>query len=388
MMKQLVNILKRPLFSIVFLCLAIISLAACGSYGSNGPGAPSTATTAPFKVTGVDLVVSPNSIAGKACGSSVSFTYTATFHIAANSPGGTIQFMYTVNNGRGSTNASVNVGAGKTTATYTFTSSGTLPSDHTYPGIAEVVVNSPNAVNSPQVKPAGSCTTGSAFQVTGVDLAVSPNSIAGKACGSAVTFTYTATFHIAANSPGGTIQFMYTVNNGRGSTNASVNVGAGKTIATYTFTSSGTLPPDHTYPGIAEVVVNSPNAINSPQVQPAGSCTSVSGFQVTSIDMAVSPASIVGMACGTHITVTYTATFHIAANSPGGTLQFMYTVNNGRGSTNASVKVGAGKTIATYSFTWSGNLPADHTYPGRGGVMLSSPNVVNSPLVQPTGMCS
>lgn len=388
MMKQLVNILKRPLFSIVFLCLAIISLAACGSYGSNGPGAPSTATTAPFKVTGVDLAVSPNSIAGKACGSSVSFTYTATFHIAANSPGGTIQFMYTVNNGRGSTNASVNVGAGKTTATYTFTSSGTLPSDHTYPGIAEVVVNSPNAVNSPQVQPAGTCTVGAAFQVTSVDLAVSPNSIAGKACGSQVSFTYTTTFHIAANSPGGTIQFMYTVNNGRGSTNASVKVGAGKTIATYTFTSSGTLPPDHTYPGIAEVVVNSPNAINSPQVQPAGSCTPVSGFQVTSIDMAVSPANISGMACGTHVTVTYTATFHIAANSPGGTLKFMYTVNNGRGSTNASVPVGAGKTIATYSFTWSGNLPLDHTYPGRGGVMLSSPNTLTSALVAPTGTCS
>lgn len=291
MMKQLVNILKRPLFSIVFLCLAIIFLAACGSYGGTGSGSTPTTTT------------------------------TATTP-AASSPAST-----------------------------------------------------PSPTSTP-------------FKVTGVDLTVNPNSIAGKACGSSVSFTYTATFHIAANSPGGTIQFMYTVNNGRGSTNASVKVGAGKTVATYTFTSSGTLPPDHTYPGIAEVVVNSPNAINSPQVQPAGSCTSVSGFQVTSIDMAVSPASIAGMACGTHVTVTYTATFHIAANSPGGTLQFMYTVNNGRGSTNASVKVGAGKTIATYSFTWSGNLPADHTYPGRGGVILSSPNVVTSTLVAPTGMCS
>jgi len=31
---------------------------------------------------------------------------------------------------------------------------------------------------------------------------------------------------------------------------------------------------------------------------------------------------------------------------------------------------------------------ADHTYPGFGGVITSSPNAVNSPLVKPTGMCS
>jgi hypothetical protein len=109
---------------------------------------------------------------------------------------------------------------------------------------------------------------------------------------------------------------------------------------------------------------------------------------VTSIDMAVSPTSIAGKTCGTAIVVTYTATFHIAAGSPGGTIQFMYTVNNGRGSTNASISVDAGQTIATYAFTWSGNLPADHTYPEPGGVITSNPNSVQSPMVQPTGMCS
>ncbi len=104
--------------------------------------------------------------------------------------------------------------------------------------------------------------------------------------------------------------------------------------------------------------------------------------------MAVSPQSIAGMTCGSAITVTYTATFHIAANSPGGTIQFTYTVNNGRGSSVASVTVAPGETTKTYSFTWSGNLPLDHTYPGFGGVMTSSPNTITSPLVQPTGKCS
>ncbi len=225
------------------------------------------------------------------------------------------------------------------------------------------------------------------FTVTGIDLVVNPDSIAGKSCGSSASFTYTATFHMPANSAGGTIQFEYTVNNGRSSTTASLAVNAGETTKTYTFTNSGTLYADHTYPGIAEVLVHSPNSVNSPQVKPSGSC-SAAAFKVTSIDMAVSPTSIAGKSCGTAIVVTYTATFHIAAGSPGGTIQFMYTVNNGRGSTNASVSVGAGQTTATYAFTWSGNLPADHTYPEPGGVITSSPNSVQSPMVQPTGTCS
>ncbi len=114
----------------------------------------------------------------------------------------------------------------------------------------------------------------------------------------------------------------------------------------------------------------------------------MAAFKVTSIDMTVNPASIAGKTCGTAIVVTYTATFHIAANGPGGTIQFTYTVNNGRSSPSASVSVAAGQTTATYAFTWSGNLPADHTYPGLGGVITSSPNAVQSPMVQPTGMCS
>jgi hypothetical protein len=109
---------------------------------------------------------------------------------------------------------------------------------------------------------------------------------------------------------------------------------------------------------------------------------------VTSIDMAVNPTSVAGKTCGTAIVITYTATFHITANNPGGTIQFTYTVNNGRSSPGASIAVAPGRTTATYSFTWSGNLPPDHTYPGLGGVITSSPNVVHSPLVQPNGMCS
>ncbi|HLW02272.1 MAG TPA: hypothetical protein VKT82_26690 [Ktedonobacterales bacterium] len=240
--------------------------------------------------------------------------------------------------------------------------------------------------SSPQATQTTSAQT--PFSVTSVDLAVSPTSIAGKACGTSASFTYTATFHIPAGTAGGTIHFQYTLNNGMSSTSASVAVGAGQTSKTYTFTSSGTLPPDHTYPGIAEVLVTAPNSVHSPQVKPSGLCVAQAAFQVTSVNMAVSPTSIAGLACGTQVTVTYTATFHILANGPGGTIHFSYTVDNGRGSPPASITVAAGQTTATYSFTWSGALPPDHTMPENGGVFVNSPNQVNSPLVAPAGRCS
>ena len=243
---------------------------------------------------------------------------------------------------------------------------------------------------SPTMAPSPTATT-VPFTVSSVDLVVSPTSIAGQTCGTTATFTYTATFHVPANTAGGTIQFAYTFNNGRSQTPASVSVAPGVTTSTYTFTSFGPLPADHTYPAPAIVMVTSPNNVRSPSALPSGSCVaqSVTGpFQVTSVSMSVSPTSIAGKTCGTAITVTYTATFHLAANGPGGTINFQYTVSNGRASSPASITVARGQTTASYSFKWSGPLPADHTYPEQGGVMVTSPNAVNSPLVGPTGSCN
>jgi hypothetical protein len=141
----------------------VLALSACGTTGAGGststPISTSTpqSTPVPFSVTSVDLSVTPTSIAGTTCGSSATFTYTATFHVAADSAGGTIQFAYTLNNGRSQTPGTVTVAAGQTSATYTFTSSGTLPPDHTYPGVAIVMVTSPNSVLSTSVQPSGTC---------------------------------------------------------------------------------------------------------------------------------------------------------------------------------------------------------------------------------------
>lgn len=233
----------------------------------------------------------------------------------------------------------------------------------------------------------GAQQTGAALSVSSVTLTVSPNTIADAACGSSATLTYTAVFHIPANTVGGSIKFNYTLNNGRSQTPASVSVPAGATTATYTFTSSGALPADHTYPGPAQVMVTSPNSALSNAALPSGSCAVSGPFQVDSISMAVSPASVSGMSCGSQAAFTYTATFHLAADGPGGTVRFFYTTNNGRGDNPASINVAAGQTTATYQFTWSGALPADHTAPEGGGVIVSSPNSVTSQLVGPSGQC-
>jgi hypothetical protein len=357
-------------------------------HNNGGTASPNLSTArVPLKVTSVSMSVTPGSIAGLSCGTNLTVTYTATIHVVPNSSGGTVKFNYTVNNGRGQTPASINFNPGETTKSYTFTWSGALPTDHTYPGLGGVQVTSPNQLTSPLVAPAGQCTPAT-FQVTKIDMAVSPTSIQGLSCGTSLAVTYTATIHVAPNSSGGTVKFNYTVNNGRGQTPASINFNPGETTKTYTFSWSGALPADHTYPGAGGIQVTSPNQLTSSLVAPTGQCTSLAAFQVTGVDMTVSPTSIQGMSCGSSIVVTYTATIHVAANSPGGTVQFSYTVNNGRGQTPASITFSPGQTIRTYTFTWSGALPADHTYPGPGGIQVTSPNQLTSPLVAPTGMCS
>jgi hypothetical protein len=111
-------------------------------------------------------------------------------------------------------------------------------------------------------------------------------------------------------------------------------------------------------------------------------------FKVTSVTMSVSPASIAGTTCGSNMKVTYQALFHVPAKSNGGTVQFDYTVNNGRGETPASFTFAPGETSKVYTFTWSGALPPDHTYPAPGGVQVTSPNQLTSALVGPAGQCT
>ena len=106
-------------------------------------------------------------------------------------------------------------------------------------------------------------------------------------------------------------------------------------------------------------------------------------LKVMSVSMSVTPGSIANISCGTNLTVTYTALFHVVANSAGGTVHFNYTVNNGRGQTPASITFNPGETTKSYTFTSRGALPVDHTYPEPGGVQVTSPNQLTSPIFSP-----
>ena len=246
-------------------------------------------------------------------------------------------------------------------------SPGSTPSPTATAAATSTQAPSPTATPTPSPTPSPTATPTplpTSFVVTSVDLVVAPASIAGLACGRSLTFTYTATFHIPAGTRGGVIQFIYTWNDGHASPSGRVTVSPGQTHATFTFTSPGTLSLDHNFPGIAQVLVSSPNIVDSPEVKVTGACTPGAAFKVMRIDLTVSPSSIAGLACGTAATVTYTATFWIAPDSVGGTIAFEYTWDYRRSSTSASVTVAPGQLTATYSFTWSGTFSEDHVYPG------------------------
>ena len=118
------------------------------------------ALESPFAVLSVDLRVSPDSLTGISSGSLVTFTYTATFHVQAGTAGGTIQFLYTWNNGRASPSGSITVAPnGPSTATFTYSATGQVGGAYAFPGVAQVNVTSPNQVQSPQVVVTGTSST-------------------------------------------------------------------------------------------------------------------------------------------------------------------------------------------------------------------------------------
>ena len=116
--------------------------------------------------------------------------------------------------------------------------------------------------------------------------------------------------------------------------------------------------------------------------------TSAAAFSVTSIDMTVSPTNVSLWKCGSYIQVTYNAVFHVNSGPNGGVISFSYTENNGRSQTFEKLTIIPGQHLSNFTFTWQGSLPSDHTYPGPGGVLVTSPNYLLSSMVYPAGKCS
>lgn len=118
--------------------------------------ATATVTATPFTVQGVTITVDPKDISGDMCGTTITVTWTATFTVS-DSPGGTVQFSYTTDNGQSQTNATLTFQPGQTTQDYKFSQTGQLSQGGTFPGVGNVNVTSPNSYTAQGVQPTGQC---------------------------------------------------------------------------------------------------------------------------------------------------------------------------------------------------------------------------------------
>lgn len=122
-------------------------------------------------------------------------------------------------------------------------------------------------------------------------------------------------------------------------------------------------------------------------IAPAPTTTAQASFHVNSVQLFMSPTTLATWRCGASIQVVYHALFTVSSGPSGGTMRFSWTLNNGRGQTNAQLTIIPGQTRSDYTFTWQGALPADHTQPGVAIVLVTAPNRVESRGVYPTAGC-
>lgn len=102
------------------------------------------------------------------------------------------------------------------------------------------------------------------------------------------------------------------------------------------------------------ITVGSPGKTVSASISIAGVCKLPGPFQVVGLSVSMNPASIAGIACGTNISVTYTATIAIAPHSNAGTVQLVWTF--GFAHFAAGVNFAPAQTIQTIALTQTGTI--------------------------------
>ena len=174
-----------------------------GGSSTSSPTAASTTTGAvPLQITNVSVSINPATLVRVVCGSTANITFTATLYANIGSSGGQVAYTWTINGTN--TTGTITFGASDTSKTIAYTLSGVSIQYNAVNIPVTFTVNSPNQITSSPAKVAGNCTFPNAFVITGVSVVVKPASITGMACNTKVTFVYTATVTIGANSNGGT----------------------------------------------------------------------------------------------------------------------------------------------------------------------------------------
>lgn len=254
------------------------------------------------------------------------------------------------------------------------------PTDTTSSSPNASATSSPTVVTTPN---AG--VTPVPLHITGVAVAVNPVSLTTISCNATVNLVYTASITAVAANTGGSVAYTWNVG-GSNVTTGNVQFAPGdiaKTIS-YSLNNAG-VQYNNTANMTAVLTINSPNTVTSAPIKPASNCTYSGPFVVSSVVASISPVSLTGLACGSTINVTYTATVTIGGNSNGGTVALVATF--GTAHRNISVVFTPGSTVQPWSITVTATLAKVSTI-RTVGFASTSPNAVSSNIVKPTGQCS
>ena len=220
------------------------------------------------------------------------------------------------------------------------------------------------------------------LQVTDVSVSTNPPSFSSIHCGSSTNIIFSASI-VVANSSGGQMPFTWDVNNTKRTGTATFAPGETSTTVSYTL-SNFTAQVNSTLSASINVGIPG-HSLSSPNARPQGTCTLPGPFQVVGIALSAYPSSLSSITCGATITVVYTATVYIGADSNAGTVQLSWTI--GTATIATSAVFAPAQTAQTITYSETGRVFRAGKFPRAAFIASSSPNAVTSATVLPVGTC-
>lgn len=251
---------------------------------------------------------------------------------------------------------------------------------------ADNTANITPTASTQAASPTASPTTALApLHVSGFAMAVTPGNLSSITCGATTNLVFSAAISVS-ESTGGTLP--YTWNVGSTHTSGTVTFTAGQTSKVVSYTASGvTVQYGSTITSATLTAGSGSTASTSSVVKPVGNCTLPGPFRVVSITLSLTPTSLTGIACNSSISVVYTATIAIGADSNAGTVALTWNVGTYHPTT--SVVFAPLQTVRTITYTEPGKLVAHNTngFPRITSLSSTSPNALTSSSTKPIGAC-